>query len=118
MKFKEGELHHGQRYIVCIHTEYTEIQHEKWTQVLPEINTCSDGIVVDLTPPTAGNVWIGTRGQRYQVYKIFVLHITCTFTLGKQRFLFIFIYDVFCKIAGTFYKTMDISICFVFFNIL
>ncbi|XP_052707847.1 uncharacterized protein LOC128183063 isoform X2 [Crassostrea angulata] len=67
VKFKEGELQHGHRYIVCIHTEYTEIQHEKWTQVLPEINSCSDGIVVDLTPPTAGNVWIGTQGQRYQI---------------------------------------------------
>nr|XP_034332757.1 uncharacterized protein LOC105327902 isoform X2 [Crassostrea gigas] len=67
VKFKEGELEHGQRYVVCIHAEYTEIQHEKWTQILPEINTCSDGIVVDLTPPTAGNVWIGTQGQRYQI---------------------------------------------------
>lgn len=69
IKFKEGELEHGQRYIVCIHAEYTEIQHEKWTQILPEINTCSDGIVVDLTPPTAGKVWIGTQSQRYQVMK-------------------------------------------------
>lgn len=73
VKFKEGELEHGQRYVFCIHAEYTEIQHEKWTQILPEINTCSDGIVVDLTPPTAGNVWIGTQGQRYQVMQFSIL---------------------------------------------
>lgn len=42
--------------------------YEKWTQVLPEINECSDGIVVDLTPPVAGKVWIGNRqGVEYQV---------------------------------------------------
>ena len=67
VKFKEGELEHGHRYIVCIHTQYTEIHFEKWTQVLPEINTCSDGIRVDLTPPSPGNIWIGKPGQRYQV---------------------------------------------------
>ncbi|XP_056015772.1 uncharacterized protein LOC125675332 [Ostrea edulis] len=67
VKFNDGELEHGQRYVVCIHTEHTEITYEKWTQVLPEINVCSDGIVVDLTPPSAGNVWIGKQGQRYQI---------------------------------------------------
>ncbi|XP_061193435.1 uncharacterized protein LOC133201664 [Saccostrea echinata] len=66
-KFKEGELEHGQRYMVCIHAAYTEIKYEKWTQVLPEINECSDGIVVDLTPPVPGKVWIGNEGVQYQI---------------------------------------------------
>jgi hypothetical protein len=67
-KFSPGELIHGQRYMVCIHTAYTEIKHEMWTQVLPQLDVCSDGIVVDLTPPTPGEVWIGSvRGTRYQV---------------------------------------------------
>ncbi|XP_078322971.1 uncharacterized protein LOC111122905 [Crassostrea virginica] len=67
VKFEKGELEHGQRYMVCIHSEHTEIVYEKWTQVLPEINECSDGIVVDLTPPTAGKVWIGSKqGLEYQ----------------------------------------------------
>lgn len=66
-KFNDGDLEHGRRYVVCIHTEYTEISHEKWTEVLPEINICSDGIVVDLTPPSPGKVWIGKQGQQYQV---------------------------------------------------
>ncbi|XP_062569401.1 uncharacterized protein LOC134231455, partial [Saccostrea cucullata] len=67
MKFDPGELVHGQRYMVCIHTEYTEIKHELWTQVLPQLDICSDGIVVDLTPPSPGEVWIGNvRGIKYQ----------------------------------------------------
>ncbi|XP_078321865.1 uncharacterized protein LOC111103999 isoform X3 [Crassostrea virginica] len=67
VKFNDGELEHGSRYIVCIHTQYTEIHFEKWTQVLPEINTCSDGIRVDLSAPSPGNIWIGKPGQRYQI---------------------------------------------------
>lgn len=39
-----------------------------WTQVLPELNICSDGIMVDLTPPTPGQVWIGNvQGTKFQV---------------------------------------------------
>lgn len=54
--------------MVCIHTVYTEIKHEMWTQVLPELNICSDGIMVDLTPPTPGQVWIGNvQGTKFQV---------------------------------------------------
>ncbi|XP_078334035.1 uncharacterized protein LOC111124258 [Crassostrea virginica] len=66
-KFEPGELVHGEKYTICIHTEYTEIQFEMWKQILPELNTCSDGIVVDLTPPTPGKVWIGNvQGTSYQ----------------------------------------------------
>lgn len=58
--------------------QHTEINHEKWTQILHnieqlhiyiiiEINSCSDGITVDLMPPSPGNVWIGKHGQNYLV---------------------------------------------------
>lgn len=68
INFDPGELVHGERYMVCIHTVYTEIKHEMWTQVLPELNICSDGIMVDLTPPTPGQVWIGNvQGTNFQV---------------------------------------------------
>ncbi|XP_062576068.1 uncharacterized protein LOC134237945 [Saccostrea cucullata] len=67
IKFREGELENGQRYIVCIHTEHTEIHEGQSSRVLPEINACSDGVVVDLTPPSKGSVWIGKRGQQYQI---------------------------------------------------
>ncbi|CAG2200973.1 unnamed protein product [Mytilus edulis] len=61
------ELEHGKRYIVCIHAPRTEIQFEKWTEVLEETNTCSDGVTVDLTPPTPGHVWIGIDpDKKYQ----------------------------------------------------
>lgn len=46
--------------------------YEEWTQVLPELNECSDGVVVDLTPPLAGKVWIGSKqGLEYQVTQYF-----------------------------------------------
>ncbi|XP_076113983.1 uncharacterized protein LOC143082268 [Mytilus galloprovincialis] len=53
------ELEHGKRYIMCIYAPRKEIQYEKWTEVLDEIKSCSDGVTVDLTPPTPGHVWIG-----------------------------------------------------------
>ncbi|XP_062616047.1 uncharacterized protein LOC134277752 [Saccostrea cucullata] len=66
-KFKRGELVHGHRYIICIHAENTTKIYEEWTEILPEMNKCSDGVVLDLTPPVAGNIWIGTtQGQEYQ----------------------------------------------------
>ena len=59
VEFEEGELTHGTRYTICIHANPREIKTELWTQILPEINACSDGIIVDLTSPVKGNVWIG-----------------------------------------------------------
>lgn len=45
-----------------------EIKYEKWTEVLDEVKSCSDGITVDLTPPIAGHVWIGIDPSKmYQV---------------------------------------------------
>ena len=65
----KDELEHGKRYIVCIHAPRTEIKYEKWTEVLEEVKTCSDGVTVDLTPPTPGHVWIGIDPtEKYQVH--------------------------------------------------
>ena len=60
--FNESQyLQHGQRYVVCVHANATEIEYEKWTESLEEVNGCSDGVTVDLTPPSPGNVWIGNK---------------------------------------------------------
>ena len=62
------ELEHGKRYLVCIHAPRIEKKYEKWTEVLDEVKTCSDGVTVDLTPPTPGHVWIGIDPiEKYQV---------------------------------------------------
>ncbi|XP_076085327.1 uncharacterized protein LOC143056126 [Mytilus galloprovincialis] len=67
VEFTKNELLHGTRYTVCVHADATKIQHETWIEDLSEINECSDGIIVDLTPPEAGRLWIGTNlGQIYQ----------------------------------------------------
>lgn len=76
--------------MVCIHAVHTVIVHEKWTQVLPEISECSDGVVVDLTPPLAGKVWIGsTQGLEYQV-------ILRQYVNNNERFLFFFFFFFTC----------------------
>ncbi|XP_070573612.1 uncharacterized protein [Ptychodera flava] len=61
------QLHHGYRYYVCVHAEATRKEYEKTELLLPETSACSDGIVVDQTPPTHGNVWIGSVKQRFQI---------------------------------------------------
>ena len=62
------ELEHGKRYLVCTHAPRIEKKYEKWTEVLDEVKTCSDGVTVDLTPPTPGHVWIGIDPtEKYQV---------------------------------------------------
>ncbi|ESO88616.1 hypothetical protein LOTGIDRAFT_234474 [Lottia gigantea] len=61
-------LKHGRRYHVCLHADSTTLQHEKWDENLEEINSCSDGITVDLSPPSGGRVWIQTdTNTNYQV---------------------------------------------------
>ena len=66
--FDAAELIHGYRYVTCVHADATTIAHERWPQELPEINECSDGVTLDLTPPLAGDVWIGNNKDiRYQV---------------------------------------------------
>ncbi|XP_060604506.1 uncharacterized protein LOC132757271 [Ruditapes philippinarum] len=61
VEFNSGELAHGSRYIICIHANASKIEHEFWDQELQEIDECSNGITVDLTPPVAADVWIGNE---------------------------------------------------------
>ncbi|XP_072048763.1 uncharacterized protein [Amphiura filiformis] len=68
INIKDLNLSHGKRYIVCIHGDATTIKHEKWTENVDTISACSDGVVVDTTPPIAGNVWIGWNNDNiYQI---------------------------------------------------
>ncbi|XP_076075242.1 uncharacterized protein LOC143046127 [Mytilus galloprovincialis] len=56
---KTKYLIHGGRYSICIHAPETVIEHEKWTETLETVTSCSDGVTVDLTPPVPGRVWVG-----------------------------------------------------------
>ncbi|XP_064643830.1 uncharacterized protein LOC135497820 [Lineus longissimus] len=58
--FDAGTLVHGKRYYICIHATAVNHKYEEWTETLPEVNACSDGITLDLTDPKPGNVWFGT----------------------------------------------------------
>ncbi|KAI8487523.1 hypothetical protein Bbelb_347570 [Branchiostoma belcheri] len=60
------KLHHGRLYHICLHANKTVLQFETFDQTLPEVDTCSNGITVDLTPPAPGQVWVNRRDQAYQ----------------------------------------------------
>ncbi|XP_041351012.1 uncharacterized protein LOC121369995 [Gigantopelta aegis] len=63
----EENLEHGKRYYICIYANEKTVKHEKWTELLPEVKECSDGVVVDLTKPTGGRVWVNRlRHKQYQ----------------------------------------------------
>jgi len=92
IKFSAGELVHGKRYIVCIHAPKTNIQQETWLETLPETNVCSDGVVVDLTPPKAGLVYMGNiPGNLYQVFVSTLLVEMFSFELKNLLILVYFI---------------------------
>ncbi|XP_052082402.1 uncharacterized protein LOC127720030 [Mytilus californianus] len=59
----ESPLEHGKRYTICIHAPSKTLEYETYTEVLEETSVCSDGITVDLTPPTTGKVWIGPTSE-------------------------------------------------------
>ena len=65
---KDHELQHGKRFRFCVYAKKTSVSYEKWTEELEETYACSDGITVDLTPPTPGRAWIGIDpSEHYQV---------------------------------------------------
>ncbi|XP_078661603.1 uncharacterized protein LOC144905733 [Branchiostoma floridae x Branchiostoma belcheri] len=51
-------LQQGRRYHICIHANKTLQVFETFSQELPAVSACSDGVTVDRTPPTPGRVWI------------------------------------------------------------
>ncbi|XP_022088109.1 uncharacterized protein LOC110977889 isoform X2 [Acanthaster planci] len=60
-------LQHSNRYRVCVHANQVVIEHETWNQTLPSVSSCSDGVVVDTTPPIAGSVRMGwQQRQKFQ----------------------------------------------------
>ena len=62
------EMVNGKRYRICIHTNETTKHYEKWSETLPEVSECSDGVIVDTLSPTTGTVWVGsTKAVTYQV---------------------------------------------------
>ena len=96
--FINGELVHGQRYIVCIHANATTIQYEDWTLNLEAISTCSDGVTVDLTPPTAGRVWIGTNPT--VIYQVLADPFFLFHSHPKLQY---YMYSLFSMISYTYY---------------
>ena len=87
-EFTAGKLVHGTRYIVCVHADRKLILHESWTEELVVVSICSDGVVIDLTSPMAGAVWIShsptVRYQGFITRSIYGYLVTGTVTSIKQ----------------------------------
>ena len=62
------------------------LEHEYWKEHLPEISICSDGITVDTTPPSPGNVWLYHKEAVYQVSYI-SLQYECDIYIDLHLFL-------------------------------
>ncbi|CAH1259274.1 ADGRL2 [Branchiostoma lanceolatum] len=60
------ELLHGRRYHLCVHANATVLHFELFDQPLDEVDACSNGITVDLTPPLQGQVWVNHREMQFQ----------------------------------------------------
>ena len=70
----EEDLKHGARYYICVYAKEKVVEHEKWTEMLTEVKECSDGVVVDLTKPTKGRVWVNRL--RHKLYQVSSTHST------------------------------------------
>ncbi|CAH1258773.1 Hypp2075 [Branchiostoma lanceolatum] len=60
------ELFHGRRYYLCVHANATVLHFELFDQPLEEVDSCSNGITVDLTPPLPGQVWVNDKNKQFQ----------------------------------------------------
>ncbi|XP_078578622.1 uncharacterized protein LOC144863374 [Branchiostoma floridae x Branchiostoma japonicum] len=60
------ELLHGRRYHICVHANATVLHFELFDQSLAEVDYCSNGITVDLTPPLPGQVWVNDKNTQFQ----------------------------------------------------
>ena len=45
-------------HYICANAEETEVTRETSTEMLPEINTCSDGFLIDTIPPYRGKMTV------------------------------------------------------------
>ena len=69
-------LQNGHHYYVCIHAKAEDVTFEKWTERLPDVTGCSDGVTVDLTPPVGGVVSVdGLLRGMYQVFVFIIKHL-------------------------------------------
>lgn len=55
--------------------------------MLDEIQTCSDGVIVDLTPPLPGHVWIGIDPKKKYQVRAFNVETEVQKCMDKHRTL-------------------------------
>ncbi|XP_052220285.1 uncharacterized protein LOC127837360 isoform X3 [Dreissena polymorpha] len=45
-------------YFICAYSNYTVVEREYFTEILEEISSCSNGFILDSSPPTKGEVHV------------------------------------------------------------
>ena len=60
-------------YYICAFSNESHIVREAFTEILPRIQTCSNGFVVDNIPPTTGQVHVeNVNGFIYDLRRVTV----------------------------------------------
>ncbi|KAH3708851.1 hypothetical protein DPMN_068310 [Dreissena polymorpha] len=58
VEFSTHDISLNQIYYICAHSNTTEVNRELFTEALQEISSCSNGFVLDSSPPTKGHVQV------------------------------------------------------------
>ena len=58
VQFPAIAIQHNRVYFICALASEVNIVKESYTEILPEIKTCSNGFVVDDRPPTGGELHV------------------------------------------------------------
>ena len=58
VQFSKYSIQPNVIHFICAHAEETKVQREHSKEILHEINSCSDGFVIDTIPPHSGQVTV------------------------------------------------------------
>ena len=73
------------RYYVCVFAKAKQIKFEKFTQQLPAVSACSNGITIDVMDPEPGQVWVGDH-QRHRSYQVLVAYLSTIYNSTMHYF--------------------------------
>ncbi|XP_053405466.1 uncharacterized protein LOC128558962 [Mercenaria mercenaria] len=60
--FQNTDIIMNNLYFICASSEAAEIYRETYTENVPEISSCSNGFILDDTPPSGGQVYVDNTG--------------------------------------------------------
>ena len=71
VQFPASSIQYDKAYFICVAASEMHVVKGETTEVLPEIKACSNGFLVDDTPPTGGEIYVNDmNGYIGDVYDI------------------------------------------------